>query len=150
VNFLKNKISDESIDLINSYNLFKAVEISEHRYGLSDDLRGVPKKTRKWVADKVNKQSPKKYKQFSYEQNVMSKAINILSLLGYDETAEELAKILKNFEISAATKYLYLDGLISGALKFQRSQAASGSRHRQKDEIMEVIGKTWKYPGITC
>lgn len=144
MNFLKNKISDESIDLINSYNFLKAVEISEYKWGLSDDLRGVPKKTRKWVADKVNEQSPKEYKQFSYEQNVISKAINILSLLGYDETAEQLAKILRNFEISVATKNLYLDCLISGASKFQRSQAASGSRHRQKEEIMEVIRNTWK------
>ena len=108
----------------------------------------VDKKTireKKWIADKLAvAQLVDESRKISPDEETLTKAVNILTVLGYTDLARDLGNFTEKVSRGITFSDIYINNIIDGAIKKNRSDAASGHRHRLHDEILAVMEATWK------
>ncbi|EJX4924799.1 hypothetical protein OD635_001672 [Salmonella enterica] len=86
------------------------------------------------------------------EQITLLNAIYLLELHGYTKTSKELNKVLLRYSIASNDEINkeIINCVLDGAIKKNRSSAASGHRHHLHDEIVAIIKATWeKNPALS-
>ncbi|WP_310607774.1 hypothetical protein [Buttiauxella brennerae] len=122
-------------------------DIADNPHKISNNLRNYTANQRRKAAEVINKQSTNYYSKFSYQQNVLFKAVCILELLGYEQSALELADVTRRLELNDGLFNMMTEQVIDGAIKKHRSDSASVPRHLEKEEIIDVVRATWiMYP----
>lgn len=82
-----------------------------------------------------------------FENETLCKLFFVLEAHGYSSLADDLAFALNRRFVKERAQDVIYKEIAAGAAYMDRKKAASGSRHQQKDEIIDVIRETWKaYP----
>lgn len=159
----REKLDPQGIETLSDFTLFTAYAISEMKYDLHLTHSSAPKYKKIWAARELDQRSLQDSTRFyreigmlkpdedmDYEIDVLSKSISILELTGHTKTAQQLAKVSRRFEIAKRMGDTLLETLVDGAIKKNRSEAASGHRHHLHDEIVIIIKATWeKNPALS-
>ncbi|RAY21420.1 hypothetical protein DP183_12180 [Enterobacter kobei] len=134
--------------LAESYSLENA---DEHVKLLEKELAGKTIKEKKWIANSLTEmQMVEKNRPLSDDENVLVKAVNVLTVLGYTDLAKELGALADRVGRCVTLSDVYMNNIIDGAVKKNRSDAASGHRHHLHDEIVAIIKATWeKNPALS-
>lgn len=153
---LKEKIGPDGADRLYKYDLFTAYAIHEMKYDLHLLHPTVPKYKLLQAAKDINKINHKEFERImhqsgklspdqkmDYEIYVLSKCVSLLELAGFSESAQQLAKVSIPIEMAKKLGGTILEEIVDDGIKYQRSVAASGSRHPKKQEIIDVIRETW-------
>lgn len=83
----------------------------------------------------------------SFENKVLTKVFFALESHGYSNIAKDLGIVVNRQEAKEISQDLIYEKIAENAAHKSRSIAASGGRHHQKDEIIDVIRETWiAYP----
>lgn len=121
---------------------------NEHMDWIDKKLSGKTIREKEWMANKISEMRLiDNTRESSEDEDVLRRAVNVLAVLGYTDLARDLGVFSEKISRAITLSDIYLNEIIDGAVKKNRSDAASGGRHNQKDEIMDVIYATWKvYP----
>lgn len=79
-----------------------------------------------------------------FEIDVLTRAVFILQLMGFTTTARQVAVVNYRLDNINHTAGEVLKKTLNGAIKENRSKAASTPRHPQRTEILDVIKATWE------
>lgn len=124
---------------------FSSERASEH-VNFTEKL--VDKKTineKKWIADQFAvAEMVYKSRRISPDEETLTRAVNVLTVLGYTDLARDLGTLTEKVIRSTTFSDIYINNIIDGAIKKNRSDAASGYRHHLSDEILEIMKATWK------
>ncbi|EAW1595195.1 hypothetical protein AC331_19595 [Salmonella enterica subsp. enterica] len=83
----------------------------------------------------------------NFENETLCKLFFILEAHGYSSLADDLAFAMNRRFVKERAQDVIYKEIAAGAAYMDRKKAASGSRHNQKEEIIDVIRETWKtYP----
>ncbi|WP_434153011.1 hypothetical protein [Klebsiella variicola] len=134
--------------LVKSYSSEKA---DEHVNRIEKEITGKTIKEKKWIANSLTEmQLVEKNRPLSDDENVLVKAVNVLTVLGYTVLAKELGALAERVGRCVTLSDVYMNQIIDGAVKKNRSDAASGHRHHLHDEIVAIIKATWeKNPALS-
>lgn len=134
--------------LVKSYSSEKA---DEHVNRIEKEITGKTIKEKKWIANSLTEmQLVEKNRPLSDDENVLVKAVNVLTVLGYTDLAKELGALAERVGRCVTLSGVYMNQIIDGAVKKNRSDAASGHRHHLHDEIVAIIKATWeKNPALS-
>ncbi|KLR29402.1 hypothetical protein [Enterobacter kobei] len=134
--------------LVKSYSSENA---DEHVNRIEKELAGKTIKEKKWIANSLTEmQMVEKNRLLSDDENVLVKAVNVLTVLGYTDLAKELGALADRVGRCVTLSDVYMNHIIDGAVKKNRSDAASGHRHHLHDEIVAIIKATWeKNPALS-
>ncbi|WP_213935957.1 hypothetical protein [Klebsiella variicola] len=134
--------------LVKSYSSEKA---DEHVNRIEKEIAGKTIKEKKWIANSLTEmQLVEKNRPLSDDENVLVKAVNVLAVLGYTDLAKELGALAERVGRCVTLSDVYMNQIIDGAVKKNRSDAASGHRHHLHDEIVAIIKATWeKNPALS-
>ena len=134
--------------LVKSYSSEKA---DEHVNRIEKEIAGKTIKEKKWIANSLTEmQLVEKNRPLSDDENVLVKAVNVLTVLGYTDLAKELGALADRVGRCVTLSDVYMNHIIDGAVKKNRSDAASGHRHHLHDEIVAIIKATWeKNPALS-
>ena len=134
--------------LVKSYSSEKA---DEHVNRIEKEITGKTIKEKKWIANSLTEmQLVEKNRPLSDDENVLVKAVNVLTVLGYTDLAKELGALADRVGRCVTLSDVYMNQIIDGAVKKNRSDAASGHRHHLHDEIVAIIKATWeKNPALS-
>ena len=134
--------------LVKSYSSEKA---DEHVNSIEKAITGKTIKEKKWIANSLTEmQLVEKNRPLSDDENVLVKAVNVLTVLGYTDLAKELGALAERVGRCVTLSDVYMNQIIDGAVKKNRSDAASGHRHHLHDEIVAIIKATWeKNPALS-
>lgn len=126
--------------LVKSYSSEKA---DEHVNRIEKEITGKTIKEKKWIANSLTEmQLVEKNRPLSDDENVLVKAVNVLTVLGYTDLAKELGALAERVGRCVTLSDVYMNQIIDGAVKKNRSDAASGHRHHLHDEIVAIIKAT--------
>ena len=157
----RDKINDEAKLILDGYHYYLNEKMCkfDEIYDGDTTFNDVPKYKRKALAREADKSTLKdsleRYRKdglltnnetIDNEFDVIMRASAILKLCGYNKTAKELTKVGCYLRMSKDTKNadFVLQNIIDGAIKKNRSDAASGHRHHLHDEIVAIMKATWK------
>ena len=134
--------------LVKSYSSENA---DEHVNRIEKEIAGKTIKEKKWIANSLTEmQLVEKNRPLSDDENVLVKAVNVLTVLGYTDLAKELGALAERVGRCVTLSDVYMNQIIDGAVKKNRSDAASGHRHHLHDEIVAIIKATWeKNPALS-
>lgn len=134
--------------LVKSYSSENA---DEHVNRIEKEIAGKTIKEKKWIANSLTEmQLVEKNRPLSDDENVLVKAVNVLTVLGYTDLAKELGALADRVGRCVTLSDVYMNHIIDGAVKKNRSDAASGHRHHLHDEIVAIIKATWeKNPALS-
>ncbi|GKK96324.1 hypothetical protein NUKP42_33210 [Klebsiella variicola] len=134
--------------LVKSYSSENA---DEHVNRIEKEIAGKTIKEKKWIANSLTEmQMIEKNRPLSDDENVLVKAVNVLTVLGYTDLAKELGALADRVGRCVTLSDVYMNQIIDGAVKKNRSDAASGHRHHLHDEILAIIKATWeKNPALS-
>ena len=134
--------------LVKSYSSENA---DEHVNRIEKEIAGKTIKEKKWIANSLTEmQLVEKNRPLSDDENVLVKAVNVLTILGYTDLAKELGALADRVGRCVTLSDVYMNHIIDGAVKKNRSDAASGHRHHLHDEIVAIIKATWeKNPALS-
>lgn len=134
--------------LVKSYSSENA---DEHVNRIEKEIAGKTIKEKKWIANSLTEmQMVEKNRPLSDDENVLVKAVNVLTVLGYTDLAKELGALADRVGRCVTLSDVYMNHIIDGAVKKNRSDAASGHRHHLHDEIVAIIKATWeKNPALS-
>ena len=129
----------------NSLDDFSSERASEH-VNFTEKL--VNKKTireKKWIADQLAQlQLFDESRKITPDEEMLTKAVNVLTVLGYADLARDLGTFTERLSRAVSLNEFYVNNIIDGAIKINRSEAASGYRHHLNDEILAIMKATWK------
>lgn len=129
----------------NSLDDFSSERASEH-VNFTEKL--VNKKTireKKWIADQLAQlQLFDDCRKITPDEEMLTKAVNVLTVLGYADLARDLGTFTERLSRAVSLNEFYVNNIIDGAIKKNRSEAASGYRHHLNDEILAIMKATWK------
>ncbi|ENZ8276511.1 TPA: hypothetical protein MIU90_02115 [Klebsiella pneumoniae] len=130
---------------------FSSENADEHVNRIEKELAGKTIKEKKWIANSLTEmQLVEKNRPLSDDENVLVKAVNVLTVLGYTDLAKELGALADRVGRCVTLSDVYMNHIIDGAVKKNRSDAASGHRHHLHDEIVAIIKATWeKNPALS-
>lgn len=130
---------------------FSSENADEHVNRIEKELAGKTIKEKKWIANSLTEmQLVEKNRPLSDDENVLVKAVNVLTVLGYTDLAKELGALAERVGRCVTLSDVYMNHIIDGAVKKNRSDAASGHRHHLHDEIVAIIKATWeKNPALS-
>ncbi|HBV2124142.1 hypothetical protein ACMFAY_23520 [Klebsiella pneumoniae] len=130
---------------------FSSENADEHVNRIEKELAGKTIKEKKWIANSLTEmQLVEKNRPLSDDENVLVKAVNVLTVLGYTDLAKELGALADRVVRCVTLSDVYMNHIIDGAVKKNRSDAASGHRHHLHDEIVAIIKATWeKNPALS-
>lgn len=134
--------------LVKSYSSENA---DEHVNRIEKEIAGKTIKEKKWIANSLTEmQLVEKNRPLSDDENVLVKAVNVLTVLGYTDLAKELGALADRVGRCVTLSDVYMNHIIDGAVKKNRSDGASGHRHHLHDEIVAIIKATWeKNPALS-
>ena len=134
--------------LVKSYSSENA---DEHVNRIEKEIAGKTIKEKKWIANSLTEMHMvEKNRPLSDDENVLVKAVNVLTVLGYTDLAKELGALADRVGRCVTLSDVYMNHIIDGAVKKNRSDAASGHRHHLHDEIVAIIKATWeKNPALS-
>lgn len=134
--------------LVKSYSSENA---DEHVNRIEKEIAGKTIKEKKWIANSLTEmQLVEKNRPLSDDENVLVKAVNVLTVLGYTDLAKELGALADRVGRCVTLSDVYMNHIIDGAVKKNRSDAALGHRHHLHDEIVVIIKATWeKNPALS-
>lgn len=130
---------------------YSSENADEHVKLLEKELAGKTISEKKWIANSLAEmQMVEQTRPLSDDENVLVKAVNVLAVLGYTDLAKELGTLADRFGRRVALSDIYINHIIDGAVKKNRSDAASGHRHHLHDEILAIMKATWeKNPALS-
>ena len=130
---------------------FSSENADEHVNRIEKEITGKTIKEKKWIANSLTEmQLVEKNRPLSDDENVLVKAVNVLTVLGYTDLAKELGALADRVGRCVTLSDVYMNHIIDGAVKKNRSDAASGHRHHLHDEILAIIKATWeKNPALS-
>lgn len=130
---------------------FSSENADEHVNRIEKEIAGKTIKEKKWIANSLTEmQLVEKNRPLSDDENVLVKAVNVLTVLGYADLAKELGALADRVGRCVTLSDVYMNHIIDGAVKKNRSDAASGHRHHLHDEIVAIIKATWeKNPALS-
>lgn len=130
---------------------FSSENADEHVNRIEKEIAGKTIKEKKWIANSLTEmQLVEKNRPLSNDENVLVKAVNVLTVLGYADLAKELGALADRVGRCVTLSDVYMNHIIDGAVKKNRSDAASGHRHHLHDEIVAIIKATWeKNPALS-
>ncbi|HBS9933278.1 hypothetical protein AAHY28_03305 [Klebsiella variicola subsp. variicola] len=130
---------------------FSSENADEHVNRIEKEIAGKTIKEKKWIANSLTEmQLVEKNRPLSDDENVLVKAVNVLTILGYTDLAKELGALADRVGRCVTLSDVYMNHIIDGAVKKNRSDAASGHRHHLHDEIVAIIKATWeKNPALS-
>lgn len=130
---------------------FSSENADEHVNRIEKEITGKTIKEKKWIANSLTEmQLVEKNRPLSDDENVLVKAVNVLTVLGYTDLAKELGALAERVGRCVTLSDVYMNQIIDGAVKKNRSDAASGHRHHLHDEIVAIIKATWeKNPALS-
>lgn len=130
---------------------FSSENADEHVNRIEKEIAGKTIKEKKWIANSLTEmQLVEKNRPLSDDENVLVKAVNVLTVLGYTVLAKELGALADRVGRCVTLSDVYMNHIIDGAVKKNRSDAASGHRHHLHDEIVAIIKATWeKNPALS-
>ncbi|HBX2472640.1 TPA: hypothetical protein MHT80_11840 [Klebsiella pneumoniae] len=130
---------------------FSSENADEHVNRIEKEIAGKTIKEKKWIANShTEMQLVEKNRPLSDDENVLVKAVNVLTVLGYTDLAKELGALADRVGRCVTLSDVYMNHIIDGAVKKNRSDAASGHRHHLHDEIVAIIKATWeKNPALS-
>ena len=130
---------------------FSSENADEHVNRIEKEIAGKTIKEKKWIANSLTEmQLVEKNRPLSDDENVLVKAVNVLTVLGYTDLAKELGALADRVGRCVTLSDVYMNHIIDGAVKKNRSDAASGHRHHLHDEIVAIIKGTWeKNPALS-
>lgn len=130
---------------------FSSENADEHVNRIEKEIAGKTIKEKKWIANSLTEmQLVEKNRPLSDDENVLVKAVNVLTVLGYTDLAKELGALADRVGRCVTLSDVYMNYIIDGAVKKNRSDAASGHRHHLHDEIVVIIKATWeKNPALS-
>ena len=130
---------------------FSSENADEHVNRIEKEIAGKTIKEKKWIANSLTEmQLVEKNRPLSDDENVLVKAVNVLTVLGYTDLAKELGALADRVGRCVTLSDVYMNHIIDGAVKKNRSDAASGHRHHLHDEILAIIKATWeKNPALS-
>ena len=130
---------------------FSSENADEHVNRIEKEIAGKTIKEKKWIANSLTEmQLVEKNRPLSDDENVLVKAVNVLTVLGYTDLAKELGALAERVGRCVTLSDVYMNQIIDGAVKKNRSDAASGHRHHLHDEIVAIIKATWeKNPALS-
>ena len=130
---------------------FSSENADEHVNRIEKEIAGKTIKEKKWIANSLTEmQLVEKNRPLSDDENVLVKAVNVLTVLGYTDLAKELGALADRVGRCVTLSDVYMNHIIDGAVKKNRSDAASGHRHHLHDEIVAIIKTTWeKNPALS-
>lgn len=130
---------------------YSSENADEHVKLLEKELAGKTISEKKWIANSLAEmQTVEQTRPLSDDENVLIKAVNVLAVLGYTDLAKELGTLADRFGRRVALSDIYINHIIDGAVKKNRSDAASGHRHHLHDEILAIMKATWeKNPALS-
>lgn len=112
---------------------------------IEKELAGKTIREKKWIANSLTEmQMVEKTRASSDDENTLVKAVNVLAVLGYTDLAKELGAFADRLGRCVTLSDIYINHIIDGAVKKNRSDAASGHRHHLHDEILAIMKATWK------
>lgn len=133
------------ISFRNSLDDFSSERASEH-VKFTEKL--VDKKTireKKWIADQFAQLKLfDESRKITPDEEILTKAVNVLTVLGYADLARDLGAFTEKLSRALSLNEFYVNNIIDGAIKKNRSDAASGYRHHLSDEILAIMKATWK------
>jgi len=134
--------------LVKSYSSENA---DEHVNRIEKEIAGKTIKEKKWIANSLTEmQMVEKNRPLSDDENVLVKAVNVVTVLGETDLAKELGALADRVGRCVTLSDVYMNHIIDGAVKKNRSDAASGHRHHLHDEIVAIIKTTWeKNPALS-
>lgn len=133
------------ISFRNALDDFSNESAEEHITFIEGSVNKKTIREKQWIADQIA--ATRLYsekKKITPDEETLTKAVNVLTVLGYSELARELGKFTEKVSRSVALSEFYLNNVIDGAIKKNRSDAASGYRHHLNDEILAIMKATWK------
>lgn len=130
---------------------YSSENADEHVKLLEKELAGKTISEKKWIANSLAEmQMVEQTRPLSDDENVLVKAVNVLAVLGYTDLAKELGTLADRFGRRVVLSDIYINHIIDGAVKKNRSDAASGHRHHLHDEILAIMKATWeKNPALS-
>lgn len=130
---------------------FSSENADEHVNRIEKEIAGKTIKEKKWIVNSLTEmQLVEKNRPLSDDENVLVKAVNVLTVLGYTDLAKELGALADRVGRCVTLSDVYMNHIIDGAVKKNRSDAASGHRHHLHDEIVAIIKATWeKNPALS-
>lgn len=109
---------------------FSSENADEHVNRIEKEIAGKTIKEKKWIANSLTEmQLVEKNRPLSDDENVLVKAVNVLTVLGYTDLAKELGALADRVGRCVTLSDVYMNHIIDGAVKKNRSDAASGHRH---------------------
>lgn len=131
--------------------IYSSENADEHVNRIEKEIAGKTIKEKKWIANSLTEmQLVEKNRPLSDDENVLVKAVNVLTVLGYTDLAKELGALADRVGRCVTLSDVYMNHIIDGAVKKNRSDAASGHRHHLHDEIVAIIKATWeKNPALS-
>ncbi|RKR54648.1 hypothetical protein C7387_2814 [Yokenella regensburgei] len=140
-----NKHVAKMIAFRKMFDDFSSERASEH---VNSTEKLVDKKTiseKKWIADQLAvAELVYKSRRVSPDEETLTRAVNVLTVLGYTDLARDLGTFTEKVIRSTTFSDIYINNIIDGAIKKNRSDAASGYRHHLSDEILAIMKATWK------
>jgi len=116
-------------------------------------LKRVSEKTieeRSWIAQQMSQLETKKDTKVPPDVCVLIRVIEVLSVLGQTELATKVSAIAEKLAKQSVIANPFINEIIDGAIKKNRSDAASGHRHHLHDEIVAIMKATWvKNPALS-
>ncbi|SLR61426.1 MULTISPECIES: hypothetical protein [Klebsiella pneumoniae complex] len=130
---------------------YSSENADEHVNRIEKEIAGKTIKEKKWIANNLTEmQLVEKNRPLSDDENVLVKVVNVLTVLGYTDLAKELGALADRVGRCVTLSDVYMNHIIDGAVKKNRSDAASGHRHHLHDEIVAIIKATWeKNPALS-
>ncbi|CAB1209237.1 hypothetical protein ACYB9B_17605 [Klebsiella pneumoniae] len=130
---------------------YSSENADEHVNRIEKEIAGKTIKEKKWIANSLTEmQLVEKNRPLSDDENVLVKVVNVLTVLGYTDLAKELGALADRVGRCVTLSDVYMNHIIDGAVKKNRSDAASGHRHHLHDEIVAIIKATWeKNPALS-
>ena len=150
-----NRVDAEHVARMYAFQQFvksySSENADEHVNRIEKEITGKTIKEKKWIANSLTEmQLVEKNRPLSDDENVLVKVVNVLTVLGYTDLAKELGALADRVGRCVTLSDVYMNHIIDGAVKKNRSDAASGHRHHLHDEIVAIIKATWeKNPALS-
>ena len=130
---------------------YSSENADEHVNRIEKEIAGKTIKEKKWIANSLTEmQLVEKNRPLSDDENVLVKVVNVITVLGYTDLAKELGALADRVGRCVTLSDVDMNHIIDGAVKKNRSDAASGHRHHLHDEIVAIIKATWeKNPALS-
>lgn len=153
MNFSKY-IDTETADFIHlSASVLKDLREKQHEYNkafglnLRKEINEMSRGRVKAILRTMESEKIQADDDYSFENQVLAKVFFVLESHGFRNIASDFGTFVNTKVTKELSQDLIYEKIAENAARISRSVAASGPRHPQRDEIIDVMRATWrKYP----